>query len=150
MTRSKIRWTPTLVDYAKNARVLIDGQPTDRGLHIMKGYPGQELLDIPVGQGSKSPSVVMDLGAVVPISRLRIVWGDSESVPEQWNMEISEDGTSWKPWLAIEKSVTDVYDQWPGFEYYAPEQSPARYVRYVPAGEAAKKPVKLRQLSLFR
>ncbi len=92
----------------------------------------------------------MDLGAVVPISRLRIVWGAKDSVPQEWKVEISEDGASWKPWLSIEKSVTDAYDQWPGFEYYAPEQSAARYVRYVPAGEAAKKPVKLRQLSLFR
>ncbi len=138
------------LDYAKNAKVLLDGQPADRGLHILKGYPGEELLSVPAGKANKGPTVEMDLGAVVPISRLRIVWGDSDSVPQQWNMQISADGTIWKTWLTVTKSITDAYDQWPGFEYYASEQSPARYVRYVPIGEAANKPVRLRQLSLFR
>ena len=50
------------VDYAKNARILIDGQPADRGLQIMKGYPGQELLEVQPGKGNKSPAVEMDLG----------------------------------------------------------------------------------------
>jgi hypothetical protein len=107
-------------------------------------------LAVEADPGSKPASVVLDLGAVVPLSRLRIVWGAKESVPQQWKVEISEDGTSWKPWLAVDKCVTDAYDQWPGFEYYAPEQSAARYVRYAPVGESEKKPVKLRQLSLFR
>ncbi|HTY22509.1 MAG TPA: discoidin domain-containing protein [Desulfomonilaceae bacterium] len=137
-------------DYAKNARVLINGQPEDKGLQILKGYPGPEFVDIlPTGQSSSFP-VVLDLGAVVPVSRLRIVWGDEQSVPQQWRVEISEDGSHWKTWYTVDKAVTDKYDQWPGFEYYAPQQLPARYVGYVPVGEASAKPVKLRQFSLFR
>ena len=97
------------VDYAKEAKVLIDGKPVDRGLHILEGYPGKQLLDVPAGRKSKPASVVLDLGAVVPISRLRIVWGAKESVPQQWKLEISEDGTVWKPWLAVDKCVTDAY-----------------------------------------
>ena len=32
-------------DYAKNAKVLINDKPTDSGLHILKGYPGPQLLE---------------------------------------------------------------------------------------------------------
>ncbi|MGO9571536.1 MAG: discoidin domain-containing protein [Desulfomonilaceae bacterium] len=137
-------------DYAKNAKVLIDDKPVDSGLHILKGYPGTQLLEARQDGSGGAPRLMLDLGAVMPVSRLRIVWGDDKSVPENWQAELSEDGQHWKPWLTVNKTHTDSYDQWPGFEYYSSQETPARYVRYVPSGEGASAPIRLRQLSVFR
>jgi len=137
-------------DYAKDARVLVNDKPTDEGLHILKGYPGPNQLEVPPSEPNRPASVVLDLGSVVPISRLRIVWGDEQSVPKEWRLEVSSDGQAWKDWLAVSQTKTDGYDQWPGYEHYSYQDSPGRFVRYVPTGEAAGKPIRLRQLSLFR
>jgi hypothetical protein len=139
-----------LLDYAQKATVLIDGKRTDSGLHILKGYPGTQLLEVPQDGKGGAPGLMLDLGSVLPVSRLRIVWGDEKSVPENWQVELSEDGKEWKPWLTVKETHTDSYDQWPGFEYYSSQQTPARYVRYVPSGEGANAAIRLRQLSVFR
>ncbi|MFC1835579.1 discoidin domain-containing protein, partial [Thermodesulfobacteriota bacterium] len=137
-------------DYARKAKVLIDGKPTNEGLRILEGYPGKELLEPATKKGGEPPSVVLDLGKVVPVSRLRIVWGDKDSVPKSWRMEFSEDGKDWKSRLDVTKTQTDAFDQWPGMEYYSDKDTPARYVRYTPTGDARAKPIRLRQISLFR
>jgi hypothetical protein len=137
-------------DYAKEAKVLVNGQFTDRGLHILKGYPGPELLAVPAAEQTKAPGVALDLESEVPVSRLRIVWGDKESVPTHWRIDISADGTNWTPWITESAITTDSYDQWPGFEYYAPSDATARYVRYVQTDEDQAREIKLRQISLFR
>ncbi len=134
-------------DYSKNAKVLVNDKPTDSGLRILKGYPGPQLLVESAHHSSGLPKVVLDLGAVVPVSRLRIVWGDKKSVPSNWKVELSTDGKTWEPWLAVNKTHTDNFDQWPGFEYLAFREMPARYVRYMPSDE---QPIRLRQLSVFR
>ncbi|MEJ2716318.1 MAG: discoidin domain-containing protein [Deltaproteobacteria bacterium] len=138
------------VDYAKQAKVLVDGRLADRGMHILKGYPGKAVLQVqPDGKGDP-PSVVLDLGKVVPVSRLRIVWGDEKSVPKGWKVDVSEDDASWKNWITMKNTRVDPYDQWPGFEYYAEGDTPARFVRYQPLGADANGTITLRQLSLFR
>ncbi|MBI5252308.1 MAG: discoidin domain-containing protein, partial [Desulfomonile tiedjei] len=137
-------------DYAKKAGVLLNDRPAERGLHILKGYPGPELLEVAADQKNTAAGVVLDLGETLPVSRLRIVWGDEKSVPKSWRVEFSQDGKDWQPWLNITETRTDGYDQWPGFEYYAHQAAHARYVRYVPTGEDGQKPIRLRQLSLFR
>ncbi|MBI5569494.1 MAG: discoidin domain-containing protein [Desulfomonile tiedjei] len=137
-------------DYAKKSKVLVDGKATDSGLHILKGYPGQEVLDVSSEQQGQQPGVVLDMGAVAPVSRLRIVWADEKSVPGEWRADFSEDGKDWKTWLKQSETKTDPYDQWPGLEYYAASESPARYVRYEPTGGDKGKPIRLRQISLFR
>ncbi len=134
-------------DYSRNATVLVNDKPTDSGLHILKGYPGPQLLEESANRSSGLPKVVLDLGDVVPISRLRIVWGDKKSVPSNWKVELSTDGKSWEPWLTVNKTRMDNFDQWPGFEYLAFKERSARYVRYVPSGE---QPIRLRQLSVFQ
>ncbi|HMK36889.1 MAG TPA: discoidin domain-containing protein [Desulfomonilaceae bacterium] len=134
------------VDYAKNSRVLVDDKPAGTGMHILKGYPGTELLEARSDGRDGAPKVTLDLGSVQPVSRLRIVWGDAQSVPQAWQVDISEDGATWKSWYKTDKTSTDNYDQWPGFEYYAGHESPARFVRYT----ATSNLVRLRQLSLFR
>lgn len=142
-----------LQDYAKEAKVMVNNRHVNEGLRILKGYPGPDLLDVAPDEPSGQPSVVLDLGAVVPISRLRIVWGDEESVPEEWLLEISEDGAAWKNWIRVSgsgRTMTDGYDQWPGREHYNWQELPARYIRYTDSGQSQKKPIRLRQLSLFR
>ncbi|MEW6351067.1 MAG: discoidin domain-containing protein [Thermodesulfobacteriota bacterium] len=138
-----------LKDYSKLAKVLVAEKPSDAGLHILKGYPSPELLEVASNPGSPQP-VVLDLGSVVPVSRLRIVWADEKAVPASWAVEVSEDGKKWEKWLEVPKTVTDKYDQWPGFEYYSPTSLRARFARYSPTGESSKSPIQLRQLSLFR
>ncbi len=139
-----------LHDYSQKAKVLVNNQRTDEGLHILKGYPGPNILEVKTGNQAGQPAVVLDLGAVVPVSRLRIVWADQQSVPEEWRLEISEDGSAWKDWITVNGTRPDGYDQWPGYEHYFWQEMPARYVRYTPSGEAQKKPIRLRQISLFR
>jgi len=139
-----------LRDYSKEATVIVNDRRSDEGLHILKGYPGPDLLEVaPADQGGRV-AVVLDLGAVFPVSRLRIVWGDEQSVPDAWRLEISEDGSAWKDWISVNGTRTDGYDQWPGYEHYFRQEMPARYVRYTPFGEAQNKTIRLRQLSLFR
>ncbi len=137
-------------DYAKKAKVLVKGAPTDEGMHILKGYPGEKLLDVKPSEGNRPPKVTLDFGEVLPISRLRIVWADEKAVPQSWKIKLSEDGETWTDWLSVDDTKTDRFDKWPGYEYYAPEETEARYARYVPEGAAADRPIRLRQVSLFR
>jgi hypothetical protein len=132
-------------DYAAKANMLVDDKPYESGLRALKGYPGPDLLELPETSG-KSPTVTLDLGALKPVSRLRVVWGDTKSVPGNWRVEVSENGVDWKPWAVFESVKPDRYDQWPGIEHYTHEETPARYVRYV----QSVGPVKLRQFSVFR
>ncbi len=137
-------------DYAKEAKVLVNGQLTDKGMHILKGYPGQELLTVPAAQETKAPGVTLEMEAVAPVSRLRIVWGDKESVPKHWRIEFSQDAANWTTWITEADVHTDSYDQWPGFECYAGTETPTKFVRYVQTGEDQAQEIKLRQISLFR
>lgn len=139
-----------LEDYSKGAKVLVNNRPSDQGLHILKGYPGPNLLEVPPTEQGGERRLVLDLGTVLPVSRLRMVWADEQSVPDQWRLQVSEDGTTWKDWLSVSSTRTDKYDQWPGYEHYSREEVAARYVAYAPSGEAQKIPIRLRQLSLFR
>lgn len=132
-------------DYSKDARVLVSGKPRDDGMNILKGYPGDKGMRI---DPAPDDGLVVDLGKVVPVSRLRIVWGSEQAVPMSWNMEISEDGENWREWLNIEKNRSDSYDQWPGFEYYSGTETPARFIRY--SQSPGSNPIYLRQISFFR
>ena len=132
-------------DYSKDAKVLVSGKARDDGLSILKGYPGPRGLEIPAGKDS---TVLLDLEKSVPISRLRIVWGNEKTVPKSWKIDFSEDGQNWKNWFAEENTKTDPYDQWPGFEHYSANETHARYVRY--SQDPSLGQIYLRQLSLFR
>ncbi|MDQ7781531.1 MAG: discoidin domain-containing protein [Desulfomonilaceae bacterium] len=137
------------LDYSKSATVLIDGRASNEGQRILKGYPDTDVLEIRSAGKGGAEWVVLDLGEVKPISRLRIVWADEESVPKSWRLESSQDGKEWISRLTVCDTVADRFDQWPGFEYYAPEDFEARYVRYGPVGDEGGA-TRLRQLSLFR
>ena len=134
-------------DYSKNAKVSVDGKPTDSGLNILKGYPSANGLEAQSTSASKT-DVSLDLGEVLPISRLRIVWGSENTTPQKWRMEVSTDGNNWEPWVNVEDNPTDSFDQWPGFEYYADKETRARFVKYTqPSGPDN---ISLKQISLFR
>lgn len=133
-------------DYAKNAKVFVDGKATDKGLHILKGYPSDQGLE--VQSSASTPLITMDLGKVVPISRLRIVWGSEKFTPDKWKIEFSPDGDSWQNWLVAEDLKPDNFDQWPGFEYYADKETNARYIRYTQLTDSNS--VYIRQISLFK
>lgn len=130
-------------DYATDSTVLVDGRPSNQGLRILKGYPGADLFEVKTNPGE----AVLDFGSVKPISRMRIVWGDKGSVPREWRVDISADARKWTTWLDVNDTQTDTFDQWPGYEYYAASELQARFVRYV---DKSGKPVRLRQLSLYR
>lgn len=141
------------VDYSCNAKVFVADTPADQGLHILKGYPSADKLEVNPGTLSSSselPAVVLDLGRPVPISRLRIVWGGSDSVPQEWRIDISKDGADWKTWLNAKNVVQDHFDQWPGYEYYAPHEEIARFIRYRPENRDKTASIVLRQISLYR
>lgn len=133
-------------DYSKSAKVLVDGKLTNVGLNILKGYPSSEALDI------RTPGVnvelTLDLEKNVPISRLRIVWGSEKDCPTKWKMEVSSNGSDWRPWLNVESNVPDRFDQWPGYEYYAPSETEARFVKYTQTSSPGE--ISIRQISLFR
>lgn len=142
------------IDYACNAKVYVGEKPANQGLHILKGYPSTEKLEVdPASLSSASGlsrGVVLDIGRVVPISRLRIVWGGPNSVPPQWAIDFSEDGANWKAWLTAKDIAVDHFDQWPGYEYYAPCEEKARFVRYRAGSQEKTDPIVLRQISLYR
>ncbi len=137
-------------DYGKQATVLVNGKRENKGMHILKGYPSPDLLDVLPAQNPEQAPVVLDLGKVLPVSRLRIVWADEKSVPKSWKMDVSEDGKNWRNWLTVPETHTDAFDQWPGFEYYAAKETPARFVRYAQEGHDSGREIRLRQISLFR
>lgn len=133
-------------DYAKNAKVMVNGKPTDAGLNLLMGYPSQTALDVKI-PGEKV-ELTLDLEKTVPVSRLRIVWGSEKATPDKWKMEVSSDGANWFPWINMENNVTDNFDKWPGFEYYADKETNARFVRYTQGSNPDE--ISLRQISLFR
>ncbi len=141
------------VDYARNARVFVGNEPADAGLHILKGYPGPNALEVDVSSGdvlpAGVPSVVLDLGATVPLSRLRIVWASQDSVPEEWWIDISTDGKTWRSWYHGKDVAIDHFDQWPGYEYYSAVEDEGRFVRYRPV-QSRGNVIGLRQISLYK
>ncbi|MFH0821950.1 MAG: hypothetical protein V2B18_04315 [Pseudomonadota bacterium] len=136
-------------DYAHQARVAAGGKVLEQSARIIEGHPGAEPLTVDPKQMGEG-GIMMVLGDLVPVSRFRIVWGSKDAVPQAWRVDLSEDGSNWKTWFKISQTRPDGFDQWPGFEYYAPNETPARYMRYVQEGEWAGRDASLRQMSLFR
>lgn len=117
--------------------------------NILSGYPSDALYSSKPPQPGERFEVVLDVGETHPVSRLRLVWADESSVPEQWMVDVSEDGKEWKTFHQGDNKDTDNYSRWPGFEYYAAEPLQARYLRYRPLG-TVKGPIRLRTWSVSR
>jgi hypothetical protein len=117
--------------------------------NMLRGYPGENLYSSKTLTQNEPLEVVLDLEKEYTVSRMRMVWGDEESVPAKWSLEYSVDGESWKKFVERSGKITDDYSRWPGYEHYATELVTARYFRYRPES-AGKRNIKLRQWSLYR
>lgn len=139
-------------DMAASAEVLFAPEPNspENGpKNILAGYPGDTLYSSEPPKEGERFEVVLDVGETHSVSRLRLVWADESSVPEQWMVDVSEDGKDWKTLYQGDNKHTDNYSRWPGFEYYAAVPLQARYLRYRPLG-TEKGPIRLRSWSVAR
>ncbi|MDQ7781527.1 MAG: discoidin domain-containing protein [Desulfomonilaceae bacterium] len=139
-------------DFAPSAKVLYappSDKPENGPRNMLSGYPGQAVYSSVVPSGVEKAEVVLDVGHVYPVSRVRLVWADEESVPEKWAVEVSTDRNTWKTLVEATREHTDNYSQWPGFEHVASEPSEARYVRYRPL-DGKTRPIKLRCWNIQR
>ncbi|MBI5569499.1 MAG: discoidin domain-containing protein [Desulfomonile tiedjei] len=139
-------------DLATSAAVVSapDGDSDSAALRdILGGHPGRQVFSTKPVPPDEKLEVVLDLGAAVPLSRLRMVWADEASVPDEWIVEASLDGETWQPFVEADKDRIDSYSQWPGFEYYAGEPVKARYVKYRPV-KTEERTIRLRLWSMFR
>ena len=117
--------------------------------NFQKGYPGQESYVSTQLSATEIPEIVLDLKQTHPVSRLRIVWGDEQSTPEEWVIEVSTDSKEWKPFCSGSKKTVDYYSWWPGYEYYSSNPVQARFVRYRQT-KMSEPVIKLRVWNLFR
>ena len=93
--------------------------------------------------------VVVDMGKPYAVSRLRVVWAEDASVPDEWAIETSDDQQTWQTFVKARKDQNDNFDRWPGYEYYAAEPVSARFLRYRPL-TGKQQTIRLRLWSMFR
>jgi hypothetical protein len=117
--------------------------------NMLLGYPRESLYSSQVLPPEEKLEVVLDLNQQCPVSRLRLVWADEDSVPEEWVFETSIDGEQWRTLIQGTKNQTDSYSRWPGFEYYAAQPVQARYARYRPV-KVQQRSIRLRSWNIFR
>jgi hypothetical protein len=117
--------------------------------NFQRGYPGEALYVSSKLDENLKPEIVLDFQHIYDISRLRLVWGDERSTPEEWLIEVSEDNNNWKHFCSGSNKETDNYSRWPGFEYYGSEPVQARFVRYRQI-KMSEPVIKLRTWNLFR
>jgi hypothetical protein len=139
-------WKP-----AATAKVLY-APPADRPENgpdnILTRFPTQLLYaskDVPP---TERLEVIVDLGREFKLSRLRLVWDDN-AVPEEWVVENSLDGETWKPWVTGTSKELDDLSWWPGYEYYGSETVQARYLKYRPL-KTAERSIRIRSWSVYR
>ncbi len=116
--------------------------------NMLKGFPGSRLYwsrEVPEGERFE---IVLDLSRTFTLSRLRLVWDDA-SVPEEWAVDISDDGQTWKTWVQGTNKQLDNFSWWPGYEYYGTEPIHAQYLRYRPV-KTSDRTIKLRCFSVYR
>lgn len=125
-------------------------QSADTGPERMfTGYPSNGLYaSKEVGAGEKL-EVVVDMGKPYAVSRLRVVWADDASVPDEWAIETSDDQQTWQTFVKARKDQHDNFDRWPGYEYYAAEPVSARFLKYRPL-TGKQQTIRLRLWSMFR
>jgi hypothetical protein len=123
--------------------------PDNGPKNMFSGYPGELLYSSRPLAPEDRFEVVLDLGRTFPVSRLRLVWADEASVPEQWAVEASQDEKNWQLLVQGGQKQTDSFSKWPGFEYYGAEPVQARFLRYRPTAKG-QRVIKLRLWSVSR
>ena len=64
------------------------------------------------------------------MSRMKIVWGDKDSVPEKWAVDISTDNENWVPWINGDNKSLDNFSLWPAYRV-STERNPLKPVTCV-------------------
>ncbi|MFH0825801.1 MAG: discoidin domain-containing protein [Pseudomonadota bacterium] len=116
--------------------------------NILNGYPGLKPYISKDVSPNEKLELVLDLKNSYALGRLRVVW-DESPVPEEWTVEVSDDGLAWKPWVRGTDKDTDKLSWWPGYEHFGAEPVHARYLRYAPV-KTATRSISLRCLSVSR
>jgi hypothetical protein len=117
--------------------------------NILTGYPGYTLYSSKSFENGARQDITLDLQEEFKMSRMKIVWGDKDSVPEKWAVDISTDNENWVPWINGDNKSLDNFSLWPAYEYYGAEPVEARYLRYRPI-DNENRPIRLRSLSAYR
>lgn len=123
--------------------------PQNHPRNILGGYPGEAYYSSRVVGPDDTAEVIVDFGDVRNMSRLRLVWKDEDSVPQDWVVEFSLDKENWQSFVNGTGEETDDYSRWPGFEYYSAEPVQARYLKYKPKQNPGQL-IALRCWSVFR
>ena len=117
--------------------------------NILTGYPSYTLYSSKSFENGERQDITLDLQEEFKMSRMKIVWGDKDSVPEKWAVDISTDNENWVPWINGDNKSLDNFSLWPAYEYYGAEPVEARYLRYKPI-DNENRPIRLRSLSAYR
>ena len=117
--------------------------------NILTGYPSYTLYSSKPFEDGARQDITLDLQNDFKMSRMKIVWGDKDSVPEKWAVDISTDNENWAPWINGDNKSLDNFSLWPAYEYYGAEPVEARYLRYRPI-DNENRPIRLRSLSAYR
>jgi hypothetical protein len=139
-------------DLAASGRVAYAPRPKApqfRASHMLEGYPGEALYESDAAGPDEKLEVTVEFPRPFTFSRLRLVWGDAESVPKEWEVLYSSDGNEWKPFASGGKESVDSYSQWPGTEFYAAKPVEGRFVKYRPVNTDTRR-IKLRSFSVGR
>jgi hypothetical protein len=116
--------------------------------NILTGFPSAAVYSSkPVATGERL-EIVVDLNSPYNLSRSRLVW-DNESVPDQWSVDVSLDGTTWTQWIQGGNKDVDNFSWWPGYEFYGAEPVQARFLRYKPTA-AHNRSIRLRSWNVYR
>lgn len=130
------------VNLARSAKV-ISAPDADKDSNpvniILKDYPGEELYSSVEIPGDNPLMLVLDMGQVFEIGRMRIFWDSEAAVPRNWQVEVSQDGESWSGWIEGSDKLIDGLSLWPALDHYSAKPVNARFIRYKSADPKVRK-----------
>jgi len=137
---------------ATGAKIVYAPEPIDWQhvpQNMLSGYPGPASYTSKEVAPDEKLEVILDLNAVYTLSRLRLVWTDEPSVPDEWAMDISLDGKDWTVWIQGTNKELDQYSWWPGYEYFGSKPVQAHFLRYRPV-KSEHRSIALNCLNVYR
>ncbi len=116
---------------------------------ILRDFPGDEYYSsVSVPPGSPL-ELVVDLENTFEVSRIRIFWADESSVPNEWKIDVSENGQTWTNWIVGSDDLVDGLSLSPALDYYSSRPVNARYIRYSSEDPENRK-IAIRAINVFR
>ncbi len=116
--------------------------------NMLSGYPGRSLYSSKEAAPGDRLEIILDLNKAFSLSRLRLVW-DNNAAPEEWAVDISLDGETWKTWIQGSDNELDNFSWWPGYEFYGSQPIQARFLRYRPV-KTSDRSIKMRSWTVYR